>query len=874
MNGLGGGGGGANNNDHVGRPGGSGVLIVRLAPLASGPEPVVLISGTEDGDRSAVVRVYLASVGDNAQTATVSYRFATSLSKLETAEAHVAAADVPAGTVVPISLTGLPGGKAVYVRIFAENNLDVAATPVDATVHPSAGFDPASFDLFSTFTVTNYAGTDPLTNFPVLVRLSEGSPVGFAYADCAADGSDLRFSDAAGNLIPHEIDTWNPVGESLLWVRVPVATNGAAFKMYYASSVPGVPSSENVWARYAVVIHGGSSIENAIAGGPAVSVGNTTYVKPDAGAGKVGGGIRKSTGNAVAVNVAMGTTPASTTLEDTGKFSVSGWFKRNGEGGNQNNGTHVLAASRPGWENGNGFLWLQEQGKYISVAAYKSHQFSNPAHQNVYVLPNQEWAHAAFTYEKDVSLTSYFDGKLDNQKESPGNLVSSGGVWTFGSYANTGSNDSLIGDMDELRIFDGVASGDWIKAEHDTVEVPSFLAAGAVQPTDPDAPRIAAPAVVEDICRLDVSFSCSVDGATVTYRLAAPGEDPDDATPVVVTASSTADAPLSIPLTGLVGDAVYTIVLEAEKDGHAARPITITASPFALDPALTPSAPANDARTRVGVDEIHTFSASGTFTLATRRRVRFLAVGGGGGAGWGSDRGGGGGGAGGMLEGTNVLLQAGSYRYEVGAECGRIVDADVQPCLDPGAEDDGGAQTTPATRAEAAAAASTARTTNTAPPAPGRPARATTVAAGRPTPARSAPPAAAARARLARPARPRRAVTAATAVRPTSPAPKSGMPAAAAARPATTIRTSARPAWAARAAAAAAPTTASGPATPRSTARTVSAAAAAAAWRGMPTAAFRGGATASAAAAAAARSCCASSRPRRPRPRSRPPRRP
>ena len=667
VNGLGGGGGGANNNDHVGRPGGSGVLIVRLAPLASGPEPVVLISGTEDGDRSAVVRVYLASVGDNAQTATVSYRFATSLSKLETAEAHVAAADVPAGTVVPISLTGLPGGKAVYVRIFAENNLDVAATPVDATVHPSAGFDPASFDLFSTFTVTNYAGTDPLTNFPVLVRLSEGSPVGFAYADCAADGSDLRFSDAAGNLIPHEIDTWNPVGESLLWVRVPVATNGAAFKMYYASSVPGVPSSENVWARYAVVIHGGSSIENAIAGGPAVSVGNTTYVKPDAGAGKVGGGIRKSTGNAVAVNVAMGTTPASTTLEDTGKFSVSGWFKRNGEGGNQNNGTHVLAASRPGWENGNGFLWLQEQGKYISVAAYKSHQFSNPAHQNVYVLPNQEWAHAAFTYEKDVSLTSYFDGKLDNQKESPGNLVSSGGVWTFGSYANTGSNDSLIGDMDELRIFDGVASGDWIKAEHDTVEVPSFLAAGAVQPTDPDAPRIAAPAVVEDICRLDVSFSCSVDGATVTYRLAAPGEDPDDATPVVVTASSTADAPLSIPLTGLVGDAVYTIVLEAEKDGHAARPITITASPFALDPALTPSAPANDARTRVGVDEIHTFSASGTFTLATRRRVRFLAVGGGGGAGWGSDRGGGGGGAGGMLEGTNVLLQAGSYRYEVGA---------------------------------------------------------------------------------------------------------------------------------------------------------------------------------------------------------------
>ena len=35
--------------------------------------------------------------------------------------------------------------------------------------------------------------------------------------------------------------------------------------------------------------------------------------------------------------------------------------------------------------------------------------------------------------------------------------------------------------MDELRIFDGVASGDWIKAEHDSVANASFLAYGAVR---------------------------------------------------------------------------------------------------------------------------------------------------------------------------------------------------------------------------------------------------------------------------------------------------------------------------------------------------------------------------------------------------------
>ena len=483
---------------------------------------------------------------------------------------------------------------ALFLAVFSVRT--VAAT--DAAADSSAVFNPASFDLFSTFTVTNYAGTDPLTNFPVLVKFAADSPSGFDYGDCAADGSDMRFADDAGNLIPHEFEVWDPTGTSLAWVRVPVVTNGASFTAFFASN-GSTRSDEDVWARYAVVIHGGASVTNAVAGGPTVSIGNTTAVTLNADAGIVGGGIRKSTGNAVAVNVAMGTTVASTTLEDTGKFSVSGWFKRNGEGGNQNNGTHVLAGSVKIWNEGAGFLWLQEQGKYISIIAAGNHQFSNSP--DGYKLADQEWAHAAFTYEKDVSLTTWFDGAQDNRKTSGiVNLVSSGGTWTFGSYANTGSNDSLIGDMDELRIFDGVASGDWMKAEYDSVANASFLSAGAVQPVDPAAPRIAAPVVVEGICRLDVSLVCTMDGATVTYRFAAQGEDVETATPVVLTTSSTAGETISFSKTGLVGDATYTILLEADKNGHTARPITLVASPWAVDPAFTPSAAANDALFKSG----------------------------------------------------------------------------------------------------------------------------------------------------------------------------------------------------------------------------------------------------------------------------------
>ena len=62
---------------------------------------------------------------------------------------------------------------------------------------------------------TGYVGATALENFPALVKLSEGIR-GFSYTDFALpNGGDLRFTDASGALIPHEIDTWDTNGVSL-----------------------------------------------------------------------------------------------------------------------------------------------------------------------------------------------------------------------------------------------------------------------------------------------------------------------------------------------------------------------------------------------------------------------------------------------------------------------------------------------------------------------------------------------------------------------------------------------------------------------------------------------------------------------------------
>ena len=407
--------------------------------------------------------------------------------------------------------------------------------------------DPGAFAYRSSFTVSGYAGSAPLENFPVLVRLAAGSPVGFSYTDCAAGGADIRFADAEGKLIPHEIETWNTAGESLVWVGLPIATNGASFTMFYHAPDPGVTAAGSVWARYAVVIHGGDSLANAVAGGVAVIAGSDA-VSATAGSGVVGGGVNKSTANAKGLNV--GNPAKAGVLANNNEFSLSGWFKRTGSG------TAILAGSRTSWDAHVGFLWLQEKSDRISVAAKGSHQLTT---NNQKLLSTDSWTHLAFTVDDTVELKSYFNGAPDQAKESPATLLNtSNAYWTFGSYCDTASGDSYSGDMDELRIFNGVASGDWIRAEYDTASSASFLTVGASEPTADPSFSASVMRLGVDGFTADVTIGSVGSGASSCdlYLAYAPSGDPLPAYERVATDLASGGT-FSRNVTGLVEDVDY-----------------------------------------------------------------------------------------------------------------------------------------------------------------------------------------------------------------------------------------------------------------------------------------------------------------------------
>ena len=82
-----------------------------------------------------------------------------------------------------------------------------------------------------TLSTTGYTGSF-LTDFPVLVRLSEAKMTGFKYAEAAQE--NIRFLSPDGQTeYPREIEHWNPEGESLIWVKLPFLSSRTSFKFVW-----------------------------------------------------------------------------------------------------------------------------------------------------------------------------------------------------------------------------------------------------------------------------------------------------------------------------------------------------------------------------------------------------------------------------------------------------------------------------------------------------------------------------------------------------------------------------------------------------------------------------------------------------------------
>jgi hypothetical protein len=107
-------------------------------------------------------------------------------------------------------------------------------------------------------TLQNTDQSENLLYFPLLLHLT---PSIVNYSDFTFSGLDIRFVDnEEEGYLPYEIDTWNPSGDSYIWVRVPEIWGNSSndyIYMYYGDPAASADTQDpdTLWEGYFMVYH-------------------------------------------------------------------------------------------------------------------------------------------------------------------------------------------------------------------------------------------------------------------------------------------------------------------------------------------------------------------------------------------------------------------------------------------------------------------------------------------------------------------------------------------------------------------------------------------------------------------------------------------
>ena len=311
---------------------------------------------------------------------------------------------------------------------------------IDATSDARTLDGPASTGNRRRITFLDATSAAPLVKFPVLLRLDATT---IDYGAITNPRTGLAFFDPDGTKLPFDVDTWNPAGESDIWVAVPQidASNTDYITMEFGTGVQPNFDPQATWSSsYAYVMHLGSQLVNVAA--PSIP-GVPTNV--GIAAGKIGeASTFAGTG---AETVAF---PDSGPLFDTwSAFTLELWLYPNytatpsGEPAVIGKGTTVA------------------NGRLINAGTTFQTDFvfqSGTEYLNTPVTWKQ-WNQLVYTYN-GTTFAIYHDGALVESISKTGNLANSGNTMQLGGGA------PIKGAIDELHVAHAGRNADWIRAEY------------------------------------------------------------------------------------------------------------------------------------------------------------------------------------------------------------------------------------------------------------------------------------------------------------------------------------------------------------------------------------------------------------------------
>lgn len=366
-------------------------------------------------------------------------------------------------------------------RLLPAPILPAAAVPIVAALALFAA--PAVADEHRFTATVNYAGT-PVPDLPAALRISEALVPGFDYA-AAGDGTHFVIEDATGAVLPYEIDTWNPGGESLLWVKVPFFRNGRRLTVTYGETEADMTArAAEVWSSYAGVWHmnavdGSGKYPNST--GDARFDGEVSSFSRTGEPGRFGQSVLIYTNAAhLASGVEKGGVfiPDGGNLDLSGSFTISAWLNHSSVAGNGNQSfrwDNIFCKRRHPQTNnalnnnstaGFGVRVKDNIAVASTLETYGPGNNWNPSLSPT--LTNGVWRHVGVVFSNETAFL-WLDGARKSSG-APGAVTDNDEPLALGNagkgYLDDEGDRAWGGCMDEVRLIRGAPSAEFLAAEY------------------------------------------------------------------------------------------------------------------------------------------------------------------------------------------------------------------------------------------------------------------------------------------------------------------------------------------------------------------------------------------------------------------------
>ncbi|MFV2070124.1 MAG: DUF2341 domain-containing protein, partial [Pirellulales bacterium] len=298
---------------------------------------------------------------------------------------------------------------------------------------------------------------------------------------------DLRFIDADGTALAYEIESWNVLGESNIWVRVPridASSNTDSIWMYYGNGAAAADQhAAEVWsADYRGVYHLNENPSAAGALGDSTANNfNGTNVGSTNFAGVIG---NAQDFDGVSQYVNLGTNRAF--IDGASAVTMSAWINLDVLSADQSIVSTSINNGGTGTTKSRVVLTLNGSEVRLSTRANDSGTGVVTMVTTTSPLLTNVWYHVVGVVDfANDSAAIYVDGVAQALSITPSYTETATPNATSDNASigaeDDGSNDFINGRIDEVRVSLGARSANWVKAQNLSMTDNFFLAYGAVE---------------------------------------------------------------------------------------------------------------------------------------------------------------------------------------------------------------------------------------------------------------------------------------------------------------------------------------------------------------------------------------------------------